>query len=536
MAQINNRQVWHCHLLCPTTYINDCKAVCGRVIDHSCYGIYGIRDRQRETHELWETNIGVPFDYQSAKSIGNEAEYRSYRSRITYDLRAASERQKGFYYQVSLPHFENEEFLKLCVDRYKKFLLIKKLNPDQFVVPCYGIDIIWHTHQLCPRMYAEDTRQLLGYVFPHDDSVNDRTPGSKLNTSGDQTRQLWKDTYDGEEFFFPGAMYRGDKPDKPHFFPNNLFDYSLFFIKTGSINLAENRLICNRNLKHGEKTKFHMLVTLNKRTIYEGVLNTRDILRFSNSFRFDQLDERTLDLRVWLIIKEGLTDKLLAAFKSNIEKKNKENYFDPKLIVPAQGVEYQNFAYRLKDTYSNEFTVDQKWKIESFDEKAVGFELIQQPFKAVHMMDIMHEYEAFNLKNRNLSGVRGESIRAQHVIGSTMNNEKVSLFTAEILHIVSLQWSSVKIALENRLLATAHLIGLSQLPTNEQITNETSSCITFDPKSERAMLVRNLNGDYAIVVGKWVGMRRGIPPKSRGMRGLIIKTFFLYSLFNLSIN
>lgn len=369
-------------------------------------------------------------------------------------------------------------------------------------------------------MYAEDTKQLLGYVFPHDDSVNDRAPGSKLSISGDQTRLIWKKTF-AEEFFFPGAMYRGDKPEHPYFMPNLEFNYSLFFIKMGSINLAENRLICNRSVKHGEKTKYHMLVTLNKRTIYEGSLNTHDVLRFSNSFRFDQLDERTLDLRCWLILKEGLSEKFLSAFKSDSSKQNKEAHFDPKLIVPAQGVEFQNFAYRLKDTHMNEFTVDQKWKIESFDEKTVGLELIQQPFKSVHMMDIINEYAAFDLKNRNLSGSRGEAIRAQHIIGSMMNNERVSLFRAEILHIVSMQWSSVKISLEDRLLATAHLIGWTQLPSNEQIDRETTSCITFDPKNERAMLIRNLHGDYAVVKGKWVGMRRGIPPKSRGMRGKI---------------
>ena len=48
-------------------------------------------------------------------------------------------------------------------------------------------------------------------MFNHDDSVNDRAPHSKLNHSDDQTRKLWKDTYD-EEFPQAGCMFRGEPP------------------------------------------------------------------------------------------------------------------------------------------------------------------------------------------------------------------------------------------------------------------------------------------------------------------------------------
>jgi len=46
--------------------------------------------------------------------------------------------------------------------------------------------------QLCPLSYKSDTEKILGAVLPHDDSVNDRSPGSKLNTSDETTRSLWK--------------------------------------------------------------------------------------------------------------------------------------------------------------------------------------------------------------------------------------------------------------------------------------------------------------------------------------------------------
>lgn len=364
-------------------------------------------------------------------------------------------------------------------------------------------------------------------MFPHDDTTQDRAPGSKLSTSGDRTRQLWRELYQ-EDFFFPGAMYRGEKPDDQTFSSNKNFEYNLFYNKTGTFQLLESRLICKRSVKHPEKTKYHMLVTQNKFNIYEDDLNIHDVSRFEHICKFDQLDEKSLNLRVWLKYKESFSEKFKTALKLEPKHLNNYSYFDPKFIIPDQAAEYQNFGFNLKDTYENEFTLNQKWMISVSKENSIGLELIQQPFNTIHMKDILHEYAAFDLKNRNFQGKNGEGIRAQHVVTSLMNNEKVSLFKAEILHIVSLQWSSVKISLEDRVLSTAHLIGWTQLPSDEQIKHSLS-CITFDPKSERAMLVRNLLGDYAIVKGKWVGKRRGIPPKSRGMRGQ--KFLFLIHVF-----
>jgi hypothetical protein len=503
-------------MLCPTDYITDSKAVCGKVIDHKCHSREAIRHRQKRTVELWERNLGIPYDH--AKFNPDRGELKGFQSRISYDLISASSRQKGFYYEVSLPHFTSEEFLELCLDRYKKFLYLKLKNRKEFIVPCYGIDIIWHTHQLLPKIYANETSGLLGYVFPHDDTTSDRSPGSKLTVSGDKTRQLWRDLY-GEDFFFSGAMYRGDKPDWPYFSPNDKTDYSLWFTKKGSFGLVENKLICVKEAKKSEKTKYNMTITQNKRNVYEGTLKSGELLRFSQSYNYDESDEKTLDLRVYVKFKESFSDKFVHALKLQpAHNVRGDAYFDPKLIIPLKGSEYQSFAYKFKDPNDNEFTLDQKWKINADVDKSIIFGLLQQPFEPCHMNAILHEYGSFDLKNRDFSGNSGVGIRAKHVITGKVNNEKMSLYYAEVLHIVSMQWSSVKIFQGGNIFATSHLIGLTQLPSPSQIKND-SSAITFDTQNERAMLVRNLDGDYAIVKGKWAGMRQGIPPKKIGMRG-----------------
>ena len=66
---------------------------------------------------------------------------------------------------------------------------------------------IWHTHQVHPELYGQDTSAILGFVLNHDDSVNDRSDGSKLNKSDEVTRKLWLDTFN-VPFARPGSMFR----------------------------------------------------------------------------------------------------------------------------------------------------------------------------------------------------------------------------------------------------------------------------------------------------------------------------------------
>lgn len=72
---------------------------------------------------------------------------------INYDLETAILRQKMFYYQVSLPHYRDPGFLREAVTRYKRYLHLKSLNSDVFLVPCYDFDLVWHAHQLHPLIY-----------------------------------------------------------------------------------------------------------------------------------------------------------------------------------------------------------------------------------------------------------------------------------------------------------------------------------------------------------------------------------------------
>lgn len=55
----------------------------------------------------------------------------------------------------------------------------------------------------------QDTEALLGRMLNHDDSLDDRSPGSAQQDAYIRTRQLWLEDYH-EHFAVAGAMYRGE--------------------------------------------------------------------------------------------------------------------------------------------------------------------------------------------------------------------------------------------------------------------------------------------------------------------------------------
>ncbi|CAE7591605.1 GRDP1, partial [Symbiodinium sp. CCMP2456] len=109
-----------------------------------------------------------------------------------------------------MPHYRDRYFLELAAERYlDKFLELKRQRPDEFWVPTYDIDCIWHAHQLHPWKYEEETAELCGRLLPHDDSVNDRSSGSQLSDRWEQTKEAWKEIFRDDGPYRSGSMYRG---------------------------------------------------------------------------------------------------------------------------------------------------------------------------------------------------------------------------------------------------------------------------------------------------------------------------------------
>lgn len=140
-----------------------------------------------------------------------EVPEEGYEQKSTYNIFGAVSRQRVFYYQTSLVHYHDKHFLKAAQKRYQRFLFLKHQNPLECLVPCYDIDVMWHSHQLHPSVYKHDMVKVLGQILAHDDSVNDRSVGSRLVRADQRTRELWKEHFD-DNFMTFGAMFRGEPP------------------------------------------------------------------------------------------------------------------------------------------------------------------------------------------------------------------------------------------------------------------------------------------------------------------------------------
>ena len=207
-APLDIAWVWHVHMLSPISYEKDCKEVVSTLVDHKILvGKKRTRGLER-ARILWKKLYpSEPFEVDLTTYVRHVLDFES---RIEYDITAACDRQRVFYYQVSLPHYEDKKFLTKALERYKQHLVLKQQNPDLFFVPCYDFDLIWHAHQVHPLIYQKDTTEVIGKVYDHNDSVNDRRPGSKLSTSYVTTRQKWKEA--AQELPLKGCMFRGEPP------------------------------------------------------------------------------------------------------------------------------------------------------------------------------------------------------------------------------------------------------------------------------------------------------------------------------------
>ncbi|CAE7251142.1 GRDP1 [Symbiodinium sp. CCMP2592] len=209
--------VWHCHMLSPTAYKEDVL----RITNNEGVPNHCLRSRhsndwfvaRSRSMQLWVEHTSEPFDIVPvlAKAPMKEDLNEPLNCLSQYDLIGACERQSAFYYQVAvMPHYRDRYFLQLAAERYlDKFLELKRQRPDEFWVPTYDIDCIWHAHQLHPWKYEEETAELCGRLLPHDDSVNDRSSGSQLSLRWEQTKQAWKEIFRDEGPYRSGSMYRG---------------------------------------------------------------------------------------------------------------------------------------------------------------------------------------------------------------------------------------------------------------------------------------------------------------------------------------
>ncbi len=173
--------VWHLHKLDPVAYESDCTRAFGLVLGVP-EGLspfnWSDSDDEREREGEGDDNAS---ELPTTEMVD-----------VSADLVGCAKRQKSFLWQILSPEYQQPGLLARAEDRYVKLLQLAKLHPRSFIVPTYDMDLMWHTHLAFPDKYIADSMSIMGKVFDHDDTVNDRAEGSKLSISTAETRKLWK--------------------------------------------------------------------------------------------------------------------------------------------------------------------------------------------------------------------------------------------------------------------------------------------------------------------------------------------------------
>ena len=513
-APLDIAWVWHAHMLAPKRYEEDCTRVVSSHVDHKLM-VGKKREKCLATaREIWrQLYPAEPFEV----NLKLQPKWEEYESKIEYDLVSASERQRTFFYQVSLPHYRDSKFLKAAVERYKQHLLLKKRNPDSLLVPCYDFDLIWHAHQVHPLDYKEDLLASIGTLLDHDDSLTDRNPGSKLVKSHAETVSLWEKA--GWAFPANGAMFRGVPESGPTGRSRAVGKYSAMASLDYEVELLNFEV---EGLPEAAKDYVVELFVINGQHIckkkvrgpsgicksdkpickfkFNTECNTCIQVRIAEARRFGCFGEQSafnISSRMYL------TDKLdSVTYGSSTTQKI---HFDDGKVV--------NFTIRVYPPKPGRFFFAVQTQRHFSQVQKPNYPAYFVPHVALHPVSPPPPCE---MSLRRIFDYRNKEA-----------------FSYRVLHSAGLMLSSVEILdLNEKPLASAHLLSNEALPSKDQVAREASCCTLGE--GERAMLVRG-ERDWGICVGRWEGFVSREPDDeldsvpSRGEPGsLEIKFFSLH--------
>jgi hypothetical protein len=390
---------------------------------------------------------------------------------------------------------------------------------------------------LHPISFDKDTQKIFNRLFSNHETVQKLDYWSKL------TKILWEKTF-GEEFFFPGAMYRGHclplKHISAHF---DTFDKLCF--KYLNCELKDIRF----EKKSNSNNNFSYLIEIElsfassktiKKVQWRPEIKENSFVS-SKSYLTHLKDHenkyKQLNIKVTILNDEKIVSKVLNAFTI----KNKLNALEIReylidLFTKSNG--------QLIQIETDEFKLTFKLVLNVIKEPVIYFSMSKKEFTDIRMNHFKDEYEIFDLNRIKFRSNEESAMQVRHKICANIGRSGVlnemNSFDLEILHIFSKNWSSIRIIRpkEEQVVAMSHLIGLEHLPGLYQLPEDTyiykendlsesKLGLILDNRYEKAVLIRNIkDGDYAIIKGKWIGRKGTSVP---GTTGHLILNHYLMS-------
>ncbi|KAL4226738.1 hypothetical protein ACF0H5_014718 [Mactra antiquata] len=435
----------------------------------------------------------------------------NYEQKSTYNIFGSISRQRVFHYQTSLTHYHDKHFLKAAQKRYQRFIFLKHQNPQEFLVPCYDIDVMWHSHQLHPSVYKHDTVKVLGQVLAHDDSVNDRSVGSRLIQADQKTRDLWKELF-GDNIMTFGAMFRGEPPilceRMSMIEPVETYTFST---KKATVNLDKVQV---EGLPE-EVNKYSVKLAYGGYNEREGPMikqfkGNKKKIEFENTKK--GLAHFVFDTKEYDRLMFNMSQQIGFACAGHDEEIGQQIFSLMPVVenIPMGKEDASNLVDTVTIDYEQNLTATFTATIEPPKQGPTLLYMNPGNFESrfcIMPEQIVQMWGPIPLP-RLPTGKDNHCIVASHKL---VNHTGEVTFTCRVIHSLPLLMSAIQIFYHNRMTAVAHLIGSDQIPLPSQLS-EPKKIFSLNPgEDQRALVIKNKHGDWGLIRGQWTGFRKHQP-------------------------
>eukprot|EP00794_Sanderia_malayensis_P016808 gene16808-18504_t len=509
-APLDIEWVWYVHMMNPEAYGQDCIAQAKSIIDHNLLSESEREISLRFTQDAWNRSYpGEPFFVDLNDSSPTvDAEFRS---TLTYDLCNAARQEMLFNYQVALPHYRDEKFLKEAVKRYICLFEMRKAGCP--FVPYYDNGLIWHAHMAFPKKYIKKTAEFFGSVLSHTIADSMRFPGTPQWESVTSAKAAWQQKR--KPIAVSGSMLRG-LPPFPHEARNpdryTAYSHKTYFLQPKQLQITNlpkghYRAVVKCEAKESDITQPFV--------VYDSSIEpmedkwTKKFNMENDEARFALKTERFYGLSVSLYKK--IDDTMYECYvctvdfpqDSDVGKKIDE--FALPLCLKFVG--FVNNSGNLQTSkVTNEFTgcfvlscpiIRPGSYMLKLDTSHTPYELCPDMADLLKLPKIVLPYYS-----------------GQQCIQCSYNDFKVlgslgdPAFYMRIVHCQRPKVSVVEITDFNfELIASAHTVDLGTLPSHDEVGNP-HGCCSINKDTQRAMIIRSENSDWAVVRASWHGYRK----------------------------
>lgn len=484
--------IWHVHMLSGKDYYDDCETVAKCVIDHLYSDDYEQEDYHRESAKLkWDRMFrGYAFNIQLHSSKDwDRFPRRSNDSKIKFNIAEAMNHQQHFYYQVSLKHFMDKEFLQNACARYEKYIELLRCNAEKTLIPPIDVALIWRAHMCDPVRYQKDMAGIFDELPCVPIISYFRRNSPEAVEAEKLTRELWKEKY-GDGYSVRGASYRGEAPSstlaqEPYDILNEArfmrFNISVERITLEVPNFKNLSLVMKIVAEQGPDIEL----------LRKKISKPSTLLNDSNSLppKFQMIDNQVIVFQLQTKSKQVIYSCEIFLFEDNIARETPQ-------IVSKSGY------FTNQPQFGKVHIKCGVEPLRNYVEKA-ELELEEEEDFEVRGKSYASAWSPIALPS-NPPSDEAQTGSCSVGLYRILNHTGDKIYLARVLHSIDALMSGIQIRTNENIQAVAHIIGSNQLPLPDQLSS-VNLAVTLDPnKDERGVLVKDNEGDHSIVIGKWI--------------------------------